>query len=121
MVRKKCSYPGCRTYVDYKTRHCEEHNGQIDKDYNRFTRDKESADFYNSMAWRRTRKAVLMEQPLCVRCLEEGVVETAVIVDHVIELKDDWEKRLDITNLHPLCRSCHNTKTAEEKQKRKNY
>ena len=29
-----------------------------------------------------------------------------------------WERRLDKSNLCGLCRSCHNKKSAEEKQKR---
>lgn len=119
MVRKLCGYPGCRTYVDYKTRHCEQHTGQVDKDYNRFVRDERSAAFYNSPAWRNLRKSVLAENPLCVKCMDEGVVELAVIVDHIVELKDDWERRLDKSNLEGLCRGCHNKKTAEEKLKRK--
>ncbi len=33
------------------------------------------------------------------------------IVDHVIPITEDWELRLDISNLQLLCWSCHNYKT----------
>jgi 5-methylcytosine-specific restriction endonuclease McrA len=40
------------------------------------------------------------------------------VVDHIIELRDDFSKRLDVNNLQTLCYSCHNKKTKIEKAKR---
>ena len=48
---------------------------------------------------------------LCQDCLDIGITEVARVVDHVIELKDNWDLRLDDDNLRPLCQTCHNRKT----------
>lgn len=57
---------------------------------------------------------------LCQDCLKDGKYTKADVVDHIVELKDDWSKRLDESNLIPLCHYHHNIKTIEEKKKRKN-
>jgi 5-methylcytosine-specific restriction protein A len=77
-------------------------------------------DFYNSGAWRVLRDGFMNQQEnlLCQRCLAVGITQPAEIADHVIEINDDWERRLDPTNLQPLCWGCHNTKTAEQRIKR---
>lgn len=77
-------------------------------------------DFYNSGAWRVLRDGFMNQQEnlLCQRCLAVGITQPAEIADHVIEINDDWERRLDSTNLQALCWCCHNTKTAEQRIKR---
>ncbi|MCX7128073.1 HNH endonuclease signature motif containing protein [Aeromonas sp.] len=77
--------------------------------------------FYNSGAWRKLRDwfMSLLENLLCQRCLSMGIITPAEIADHVIEINDNWERRLDPTNLQALCWCCHNTKTAEQRIKRK--
>lgn len=76
--------------------------------------------FYNSGAWRVLRDSFmsLKENLLCRRCLVVGVTTPAEIADHIIEINDNWDRRLDPTNLQPLCWCCHNTKTAEQRTKR---
>lgn len=76
--------------------------------------------FYNSGAWRVLRDSFmsLKENLLCQRCLAVGITQPAEIADHIIEINDNWERRLDPTNLQPLCWCCHNTKTAELRTKR---
>ncbi|ELR66050.1 hypothetical protein C942_00492 [Photobacterium marinum] len=39
-------------------------------------------------------------------------------MDHVIEINDDYSKRLDWDNLKSLCYSCHSIKTHGEKKRR---
>lgn len=60
------------------------------------------------------RSLVAANNPLCVMCQENGVVEMGVVCDHIIPLYIDWERRLDATNLQMLCRACDNKKRAEE-------
>jgi 5-methylcytosine-specific restriction protein A len=76
--------------------------------------------FYNSGAWRQLRDSFMSrkENLLCQRCLAIGITQPAEIADHVIEINDNWERRLDLTNLQALCWCCHNTKTAEQRIKR---
>lgn len=121
MPRRLCGKAGCRTYVDFKTKYCEEHQGATAKEYNRtvrYQRDARETEFYNSKAWRDLRHSYMAGNPLCVRCLDDGKITQAAIADHIIEIKDDWTQRLLKDNLQGLCRACHNIKTKEEHEKR---
>ncbi len=40
-------------------------------------------NLYKTARWAAIRQVVLADQPLCVRCLAEGVVEPATVVNHV--------------------------------------
>jgi len=73
-------------------------------------RNKEYTAFYNSTLWRKLRVQVLIrDNYLCQHCLAGGVVnDKDLIVHHIVELKDDWSKRLDMENLEVVCISCHN-------------
>ena len=78
---------------------------------------KDADPFYTSVRWRRFRDWYIGKHPLCEMCQAEGREVTAVIVDHIVELKDGGAP-LDEDNAQSLCRACHNRKTATEKQKR---
>lgn len=94
------------------------------KDYKKINQDrgnnKRNKDFYNSSVWIKLRDKVYEQQPLCVHCLSLGYVEPTATVDHIISLNDDWDKRLDITNLQGLCFKCHGKKEMEYKREKKN-
>ncbi|USK78968.1 HNH endonuclease [Peribacillus frigoritolerans] len=55
---------------------------------------------------------------MCVKCREDGRMTKADVVDHVIELQDNYELRLTHSNLMSLCHACHNRKTKREQKKR---
>ena len=79
----------------------------------------ENYDFYNSKAWRDLRKWFIKQNPLCKWCKEEGIMTIDnLIVDHIIEIKEDSTKKLDIDNLQTLCLKHHNQKTNWQKAKR---
>ncbi|USL27149.1 HNH endonuclease [Priestia megaterium] len=40
-------------------------------------------------------------------CLEEGRLTPVEIVHHLIEVKEDWSKRLSIDNLQSVCKAHH--------------
>jgi 5-methylcytosine-specific restriction protein A len=65
---------------------------------------------YSTAWWQKLRLAVLAGEPLCRCCAAAGRVTAAAEVDHVVPLAkggtDDW------ANLQPLCRPCHEAKTA---------
>lgn len=71
---------------------------------------KQSNRFYASKAWRELRLIVLRDQPLCVDCLAKGLTVEAKHVHHIVELRQDWSRALDQTNLTGLCPACHNAK-----------
>jgi len=66
--------------------------------------------FYHTPEWRRLRNAVLKRYPICVFCGKR-----AGHVDHIIPIRQDWARRLDPTNLRPLCHSCHSSHTLRER------
>lgn len=97
---------GRRVFVDHDSRKEES------RDYNktRWKYDKEVTRFYNSKVWRQLSKDVLLEHDyVCCDCDGE-----AVLSDHIIPIRIDWEKRLDRENLQPMCKQCHNRKTLQE-------
>ena len=81
----------------------------------------ENYDFYNSRAWRQLRKWHIEREPHCRWCTEEGKVnyKDKIIIDHIIELKEDMSKALDSDNLQTLGLPHQNQKTAWAKVKRK--
>jgi hypothetical protein len=54
--------------------------------------------------WYRMRALVLVAEPLCRRC-------AAQLVDHIVPIREDPARRLDPTNLQPVCFPCHRLKT----------
>ncbi|WP_241958157.1 HNH endonuclease [Staphylococcus epidermidis] len=124
--KKKCNKINCNSLIDFRESYCDEHkqlNKQSEKDYDsmRYERDKTYIRFYNSKAWKQARhNAMLRYDYLCQECLRNGRYTKADVVDHITEIKDDWNKRLDKDNLEPLCHYHHNIKTIREKENRRN-
>lgn len=114
---RPCNQYGCPNLT--KERYCDTHKyieqqkeSERQKNYDkniRHKRDKKYADFYRSTAWLTTRDYILS--------LYNGIDLYAYYVDkelkhantvhHIIELKDNWNRRLDITNLFPMSNDTH--------------
>ena len=109
--KKPCSYPGCPKLTD--DLYCEEHKKLMDRNYNKYERDKVSQRFYQSTEWKALKKKVLNYEPLCRECKKNGKLTKATMVDHIVEIKKGGAP-LDINNLQPLCWSCHSRKSAKE-------
>ncbi len=75
---------------------------------------------YNTRTWRKIRLQYLMENPLCVECMKEDKITSAVEVHHIIPISTVdtiAEKRklgFDWKNLKGLCDEHH-------KEEHKNY
>lgn len=65
--------------------------------------------FYNSRAWKALRAFQLRVEPLCRRCLAEGLVIEATTVHHVVERLTRPDLALSRSNLESLCASHHST------------
>ena len=68
---------------------------------------------YHTTRWRELRLSVLQASPLCVHCEEVGVITLAQMVDHVKPVRlggEFW----NVSNLQPLCNSCHAVKSGKE-------
>jgi 5-methylcytosine-specific restriction endonuclease McrA len=64
--------------------------------------------------WRRLRRIVLAQEPLCRMCTAVGRTTAAVVVDHIKAKRDGGTDARE--NLQPLCSTCHDAiKQAEEK------
>jgi 5-methylcytosine-specific restriction protein A len=91
---------------------CRDKQGIRHQDYDesiRNKRDKKYKDFYHSTEWIKTRMVVLIrDNGLCQHCLKKEHITKADMVHHIVEVKVDWNKRLELSNLISLCNSCHN-------------
>jgi len=74
------------------------------------TRDRRQL-FYTSPEWRNLRAYKLSLDPFCEICMKFGYLKPAQVVDHVKDIKDEPDLRLEITNLTSLCKPCHDRKT----------
>lgn len=101
----------CKEHIHIK----QEKEFKRHKEYNQ-QRDPLLVKFYNSKEWRTLSKYTLMiNHYLCKQC----ELTLADVADHIIPVEVDWDKRLDISNIQPLCHKCHNIKTAIDKKKYK--
>ncbi|AMP65638.1 HNH endonuclease [Campylobacter jejuni] len=102
----------CGKKIQTHLRTCEECDKTFkkiaNKRYDCFKRDKQSSDFYNSVAWRKLRNAFINKNPFCAKC-----GKFAKIIDHIVPIKQGGEK-LSEENLQSLCIVCHNEKTKNE-------
>jgi 5-methylcytosine-specific restriction protein A len=57
--------------------------------------------------WQRLRKWVLAGEPLCRHCKAADRLVVAEELHHVQSIKSCPERRLDPSNLIPLCHACH--------------
>ena len=112
-LRKTCT---CGKIIDYSQRYCKEcqekhaqDKVQRYKHYDKNIRDKDTTAFYNSPEWEKVRAEVLRKYK-GLDLWEYYINKKIVYADtahHVIELKEDWSRRLDINNLFPLTQGNH--------------
>ena len=108
---KPCSYPGCPK-LTYE-RYCPEHKKLMNAQYDARLRDRRASGFYHSKEWKRLRQNFLVEHPFCCECMKAGKLIKAVVVDHVVPIKQGGSA-LDENNLQALCPSCHGSKSIRE-------
>ena len=103
---KPCRHPGCPKLTDGM--YCEEHARLHASD-----RASASVRGYDSR-WEKARKRFLKAHPLCVRCMEQGRLTRATVVDHIVPHRGDAKLFWDEGNWQSLCKSCHDHKTMTE-------
>lgn len=74
--------------------------------------------FYNGPKWRAESEQQLKRHSLCEHCKAKGIYHAAELVDHIIELEDNWDLRYVRSNYQSLCIPCHNRKTAKARRER---
>ena len=122
---KRCNAIACRALIPFDVSHCDKHIGVSKRETNRAYDDMRMREephiraFYADTRWRKlSEQAKRRDDYMCQKCLSKGIYTIGNVADHIIEVKDDWDRRWDISNLQTLCVKCHNRKTREEKAKR---
>jgi 5-methylcytosine-specific restriction protein A len=80
--------------------------------YNRDHADERGGAVY-TYRWQKLRKVFLAVNPLCVECQRP-----ATVVDHRTPHRGDQMLMWQWDNLQPMCKPCHDSKTAREGFKR---
>lgn len=117
---RPCKQRGCKNLTRDITGYCLEHihiyeerKAQRNKHYDkriRYNKDKKYTKFYHSKEWERLREDILKTYngiDIYSYYIENKIV-IANTVHHIEEIKDNWDKRLDVDNLFPLSDVTHN-------------
>ncbi|MED0676974.1 HNH endonuclease signature motif containing protein [Aneurinibacillus thermoaerophilus] len=107
--KKPCAQFGCPNLTT--ERYCETHRQQA-RQYDKQRGSAASRGY--DRRWQNARRVFLMKHPLCVECEKEKKLVPATVVDHIVPHKGNQELFWDEDNWQPLCKSCHDSKTARE-------
>jgi len=105
-----CNQPGCPELIRDGP-YCEKH--KRDRQRAQDQRRGSAASRGYDGRWRQYRETFLREHPLCVECLKSDKVVAASVVDHIKPHKGDKRLFWDMKNHQPLCKRCHDVKTAK--------
>lgn len=113
---KQCSWHGCTKIINDGVSYCEYHQDKYDKEqkkrfkeYKLRREDDKENSFYNSDSWKRLRASVTAMY-FYIDILEyysTGRIIQGENLHHIIEVKEDWARRLDIDNLIYLSSGNH--------------
>ena len=107
---RQCHHPGCPNLVTDGGSYCREHLRSKWREQN-IHRPSAAAQGYGAR-WRKLREQVLREEPYCRLC---GA--PASEVDHIVPRRRGGTDAR--SNLQPLCKSCHSSKTMRELNQRR--
>lgn len=113
-----CNHPGCGRLIDGNETYCAPHlriKPTIDK------QARAEADARRGSAaargygykWQQARSGYLNKHPLCRICDAQGRLRIATVVDHVVAHNGDQTLFWNSSNWQPLCKACHDRKTAK--------
>lgn len=130
MLNKLC--PRCGKLIDYKLKYCEkcasnykQLKANRDKEYDSNVRTSDDNikyfRFYKSRQWKQLVDYVRIKyNNICLyNLLVNNTIVRADVVHHIEFLKDNWDRRLDITNLIPLSHAAHNMIHNSDKEEMK--
>lgn len=114
---KPCGHPGCDQLAE--TGRCEAH-AIVHKRQKELWRGSAASRGYG---YRHQQERVrhLREHPLCARCLQQGRVTSASVLDHRLPIRVRPDLQHDPKNWQGLCADCHAIKTAEDQRKYPEY
>ena len=109
-ARKYCAAFPCFYLAEDRSAYCHRHQPA--------RAPKETDPFYLTVQWRKFRDWYITRHPICEMCEKEGRLTPAVMVDHIVEIRDGGALTSE-ENAQSLCWRCHGEKTANEKNHRK--
>lgn len=110
--KKPCARPGCPALVESGERYCDKHRSDARRQQDSIRQSASKRGY--DRRWRAYREFYLQAHPLCSHCYSRGIITPATIVDHIIPHSGDYDLFWDSENHHPLCKQCHDIKTASE-------
>jgi len=125
-IKKPCRVYRCAEFVVKGSKWCKIHKPEMEKIEaqklkqagEKYDKDRPSPSKRGyGTVWQKIRKSHLRKHPLCVSCKQLNIIKEGEEVDHILPLNDGGTHHPD--NLQTLCKSCHSTKTAQDKAKRK--
>lgn len=104
-----CRFPGCGETVELPGL-CATHKKDVQRtqDARRGTAHQRG---YTSR-WSVVRTSYLRTHPFCARCSTDARLVAATVVDHITPHRGDKALFWDRANWQPLCKPCHDRKTA---------
>ena len=107
-----CNAAGCNAVIDTGEKYCTKHKKDTVRDhsyYDKHKRNKQAKGFYNSVAWKSTRKRVLLrDNGLDVYLfIAKGEIVKAQHVHHIVPREEDKHKALVLSNLISLSNETH--------------
>ncbi len=109
---RPCCHPGCGVLVRDGNARCIKHRQQVQREID--ARRGTAHERGYTSKWRVARETFLRAHPLCAECARQGKLIAASVIDHIVPHKGDKARFWDSTNWQPLCKSCHDSKTARE-------
>ena len=105
-----CTY--CKAKVPFGTKcTCEiQHTKDKYNQYKHDRKDKQEQNFYSGRDWIRLRDMIRCKHNgMCVICyMKDKQITQQNVVHHIVELKENFDLRLDEENLICLCNNHHN-------------
>ena len=112
-TKRICGKHGCNKLTDCG--YCDAHRIEKQRLYTKeanANRESSAKRGYDRR-WQKTREHFLNANPSCVFCLKEKQQHIpATVVDHIIPHRGDMSLFWDQENWQPLCKRCHDRKTA---------
>jgi 5-methylcytosine-specific restriction protein A len=117
-----CVAASCKEIVRDGTTTCPKHTKtvMVNRNEDRKFTGRANSKIYDSKRWRNISIKKRTVTPFCEECEKNGIITIANVVDHVVEIKDNPKLAYTWSNLRSLCHGHHNTKTGDERRKRKN-
>lgn len=117
MGYKMCSKVNCNKLIPINKRYCKAHELERIEDiklnnrfYSKNRTDIRELNFYKSYEWELVKKVITnMFKGICLYTYyTSNEIVKADVIHHIEELKESWDKRLDVSNLIPLSKAAHN-------------